>query len=63
MTDDRIIDILILFLIAAVIILKCIGVIKIAWIWFLSPIWISLGLGFILLVILLIILLVSYLTK
>ena len=51
MNEDRIVDLALLFAIVAILVLKIIGVITISWIWLLAPIWIPLGLGFILLII------------
>ena len=42
---ERLVDITIITIIISVIILKIIGVIKIAWFWLLSPLWILFGLG------------------
>ena len=42
---ERLVDITIIAIIISVIILKIIGVIKIAWFWLLSPLWILFGLG------------------
>lgn len=42
---ERLVDITIIAIVISVIILKIIGVIKIAWFWLLSPLWILFGLG------------------
>lgn len=42
---ERLVDITVITIIISVIILKIIGVIKIAWFWLLSPLWILFGLG------------------
>jgi len=46
--SDRLVDILVTAIIVAVVTLKLSGVIKVSWLWLLSPIWILLLLGFIL---------------
>lgn len=45
MDADKIADIIFILAVIAVIILKIINVITISWLWLLSPIWISLGIG------------------
>lgn len=56
--SDRLVDIILILGVIAVIVLKLVGVITLEWIWLLSPIWISFGLGLILLVILITIIMV-----
>lgn len=48
MNEDKIVDILLIGAVLTVIILKIVGVIKISWLWLLSPIWILTGLGVVL---------------
>ena len=43
--EDRVADIIIILAIAAVIILKICGIITLSWLWLLSPIWVSFGIG------------------
>ena len=43
--EDLVVNIIIAVAIAAVIILKICGVITLSWLWLLSPIWISFGIG------------------
>jgi hypothetical protein len=45
MDPDKIVDIGIISVILIVIFLKIINVITISWLWLLSPLWISLGVG------------------
>jgi hypothetical protein len=47
MNEDKIVDIFIIGVIVTVIVLKITNVIKISWLWLLSPIWILLGAGLI----------------
>lgn len=48
MNEDRLADIVVIGAIITVIILKITNVIKISWLWLLSPIWILFGAGIIL---------------
>jgi len=48
MNEDRIADICIIGVIITIIVLKLTNVIKISWLWLLSPIWILFGTGIIL---------------
>lgn len=46
--SDRLVDIFVTAIIVAVVTLKLSGVIKVSWLWLLSPIWILFLLGFVL---------------
>jgi membrane-bound metal-dependent hydrolase YbcI (DUF457 family) len=45
MNEDRIVDFFIIGAVITVIVLKITNVIKISWLWLLSPIWIPFGVG------------------
>lgn len=43
--EDRAVNIIVVIAIVAILALKLCGVITISWLWLLSPIWVSFGLG------------------
>ena len=50
MNEDRIADFIVIGAVIAIIVLKIVDVIKIPWLWLLSPIWIPFGLGIIIMI-------------
>ena len=60
MNEDRIVDVFLVCAFIAVIVLKCTGVITLSWLWLLSPIWIALGFGLLIAIVMLIVILVKF---
>ena len=57
--EDRFVDVAVVIGIITVIVLKIMNVIKISWLWLLSPIWIPLCIGFILSFLLMLIIIID----